>query len=860
MAFRHAFDEALEEPVGGGVEAEHGRRLLADKVQAVRPVVGPRRVGRVGVELKDDAGHAVGETAKLGFALAQRLLGLPLAGDVAQDRLRGVLPVVLDGHRVGLNDPPLPVEPLDLVLHRGRGLAVLDLLDARLVGLGGPVVRREVEDRAPDDLRRRAGAEELRPGGVDVLDGSVDGDLNGVAVRLDEALPALAVAAQLLFYLLALGDVHHSAVHVLHAPVGILHRGRAQQAPEGASVGPAQANLFIAEVLPARLLEDVVPLFGVGVEDRQVVQREHGLRAVVAEKFDEGVVHVHQPLARHAAVDALGDVVVDGGQEGLAFVQVALGLLPARDVQQHAVPHGVAVARLGRGEPLDPDRLVGRLLKRHLEAPVRAVAHRRVHRSAEAVAVALGDARGKAGAEVVRSGVHAQDGGRLVAHEVKAVVPFGAGVELEDDAGHAVGKAAHSRLALAQRFDVLVALDGQARQGLHLAQKRPVAVGGTRRRCAVHGERPQHGVAGAFDGHRPAGPQVVRARQVAEPLPPRIGRDVFRNHRVAAVNRCTARPRVGSDGRPVDGLDVRVGQVGSGCVAQAPGVRVVEHDGGVHVREPRLDGVHKILKDVGQRHGARHLLHGARLKVLPRLGVLALGGLAAQLQLVDDHRRQVFQLLNLAGRWRGCARARCRVQDAQRAQDLPARRHQRGACVEPHARLASHQRVFGEARIICRVLHHQRLLAPNGVGTERGLKPQLVGVQLDVVSLQPDAGLKPLAVGPQKADQRGLRVEEVRRHVGNAVEGRLRRGVENGVAAQGRLALRIMQDACVRRRGLPRRERGSRTLHRRGGSTRRVVGALSSALARQRRSAGRAVHARESRWCRSVMLRGDAAG
>jgi hypothetical protein len=73
-------------------------------------------------------------------------------------------------------------------------------------------------------------------------------------------------------------------------------------------------------------------------------------------------------------------------------------------------------------------------------------------------------------------------------------------------------------------------------------------------------------------------------------------------------------------------------------------------------------------------------------------------------------------------------------------------RNQRRAGIKTHVRLAGHQRVGAEARVLQRVRHHHHLRLQNRVAAEGD-----VARRLPIIN--PDFGFKPLAILVHQANQ-----------------------------------------------------------------------------------------------------------
>ncbi len=168
---------------------------------------------------------------------------------------------------------------------------------------------------------------------------------------------------------------------------------------------------------------------------------------------------------------------------------------------------------------------------------------------------------------------------------------------------------------------------------------------------------------------------------------------------------------------------------------------------------------------------------GHGLGQLQQAGLFAAHARHAQMaHLVDDDTSQDPQTLQLPLRG---ARARPGVDDAKRAEVEALGRGQDRADIEAHARLAGHQRIGGETRVERRVLHDQhRVLAHlDGVAAERPFARRRPGVDAQ-------ARLEPLPLFVDQGDHGHGRVEQVARQSGHAIEGDVRRGVEDPIALE----------------------------------------------------------------------------
>ncbi|HVV48270.1 MAG TPA: hypothetical protein VHO06_01305 [Polyangia bacterium] len=87
-------------------------------------------------------------------------------------------------------------------------------------------------------------------------------------------------------------------------------------------------------------------------------------------------------------------------------------------------------------------------------------------------------------------------------------------------------------------------------------------------------------------------------------------------------------------------------------------------------------------------------------------------------------------------------------------------------------RLAGHQRVVGEARVLQRVLDDERVVTDDAVAAERQIARH-------ADQLEPHARLEPLVVGVDQDDERDLRPAQVGGQAGHVVERFLRRRIDD---------------------------------------------------------------------------------
>jgi hypothetical protein len=117
------------------------------------------------------------------------------------------------------------------------------------------------------------------------------------------------------------------------------------------------------------------------------------------------------------------------------------------------------------------------------------------------------------------------------------------------------------------------------------------------------------------------------------------------------------------------------------------------------------------------------------------------------------------------------------IDHAHGTERLAFGRHQRRAGVEAKVRLAGHQRVRREARILRRVRHDEHARLEEGVLGEGARANHLADRQSDL-------RLEPLALVVGDRDQRDGSVADVRRQRCQVVERLLREGVEQAVLPQ----------------------------------------------------------------------------
>lgn len=121
------------------------------------------------------------------------------------------------------------------------------------------------------------------------------------------------------------------------------------------------------------------------------------------------------------------------------------------------------------------------------------------------------------------------------------------------------------------------------------------------------------------------------------------------------------------------------------------------------------------------------------------------------------------------------------VDQAQRADWLVVAAVDRLAGVEAHIGWPGDHRVVGKARIAQGVFHHQRLAGRHGVAAERGIAGRRIAVQAD-------AGLEPLTITVDQADQYAFHFEQLAGQVHQGIQVQLGRRVEQFHVVQGALA------------------------------------------------------------------------
>jgi len=115
---------------------------------------------------------------------------------------------------------------------------------------------------------------------------------------------------------------------------------------------------------------------------------------------------------------------------------------------------------------------------------------------------------------------------------------------------------------------------------------------------------------------------------------------------------------------------------------------------------------------------------------------------------------------------------RAMIDQTQRADPAAVREGNGDPRVEPHMRLAGHQRIIREPRVLYRITDQK-----DGILQDRmGAKGHFPGCLRDVESL---ARLEPLAFAVDQAHERDRDIEQRRRDPGIAVEALLGRGVQD---------------------------------------------------------------------------------
>ncbi len=183
-----------------------------------------------------------------------------------------------------------------------------------------------------------------------------------------------------------------------------------------------------------------------------------------------------------------------------------------------------------------------------------------------------------------------------------------------------------------------------------------------------------------------------------------------------------------------------------------------------------------------------------RLGLAPRLDlVVHVADDQPHLEMVADDRREVFQLLALR---RAEIVAWLHIEDADGADPMSARRDQRRARVEAELRVGNDERILGKARIRLRVLHDEDLVVEDGVRAEGGVAGRFAYRQVA-------ARLEEIPVRIHEGDEPDRRIELAPRYRRDAVELRLRGGVEDSVFAQRLETLLLVHR--VRRRSVHER-------------------------------------------------------
>ena len=149
--------------------------------------------------------------------------------------------------------------------------------------------------------------------------------------------------------------------------------------------------------------------------------------------------------------------------------------------------------------------------------------------------------------------------------------------------------------------------------------------------------------------------------------------------------------------------------------------------------------------------------------------------IGAQLELRFGLAAEGFERLDLLG----CQRARHVVEDAQRAEGIALRRHERRAGVKADPVLGRDEGVVAERGVVTRVGDDIELALLNRVGAERDAARRFR-------DRDPDARLEPLAVGVDEADERDRRAADVRGEQRQVIERTLGIGVEDAIPLEGR--------------------------------------------------------------------------
>ena len=133
--------------------------------------------------------------------------------------------------------------------------------------------------------------------------------------------------------------------------------------------------------------------------------------------------------------------------------------------------------------------------------------------------------------------------------------------------------------------------------------------------------------------------------------------------------------------------------------------------------------------------------------------------------------------------------ARLLVDDANRAERVPARRNDRRARVEPDLRVAYDKGVELESRVLTSIWDDKDLPGFERVRAEAGLARGFSRAQAFF-------RLEPLPVAGHKGNQRDRDAADGRGHLGQIVEALLRGGVEDLVAFERREASGFQCGAC----------------------------------------------------------------
>ncbi len=183
-------------------------------------------------------------------------------------------------------------------------------------------------------------------------------------------------------------------------------------------------------------------------------------------------------------------------------------------------------------------------------------------------------------------------------------------------------------------------------------------------------------------------------------------------------------------------------------------------------------GVDTRYASVGCRH--QHRACGAIEQSLLQRGLLGIAvSLKALFEQSHDLPTEPYQCAAL----RFVKLSRLPVDDAESAEVVAVRRGQRRPGIEADVRVAGDQRVITKPRIPLCILDFEEALAFDGIGAERQLS-------WGFADIEAEAALEPLAMVVDQRDQRDGGAADIGSQLGEIVEGRLVRRVENLVAQQ----------------------------------------------------------------------------